>query len=230
MQPYFLPYLGYVSLIKHTDKFILFDTVQFIRHGWIERNRILNPKSGWQYIQVPLIKESSNTLIKDVKINNELDWKQKIFAQLQHYKKRAPNYKVTVELLKDIFSENFNDIVSLDQISLTKVCRYLGIEKDIQVFSQMGLEVKPARAPDEWALNICKAIDIDEYWNPPGGLTFFDREKYKNANIDLKFHSIKLTEYDQKQTSCELGLSIVDVMMFNDVSAINELLDNYEFL
>ena len=38
MQPYFLPYLGYFSLIKHTDKFILLDTVQFIRHGWIERN------------------------------------------------------------------------------------------------------------------------------------------------------------------------------------------------
>ncbi|MZP67265.1 MAG: glycine transferase, partial [Bacteroidales bacterium] len=40
MQPYFFPYAGYFSLIKHTDKFILLDSVQFIRHGWIERNRI----------------------------------------------------------------------------------------------------------------------------------------------------------------------------------------------
>ena len=39
MQPYFFPYLGYISLIKHTDEFMLFDPVQFIRHGWIERNR-----------------------------------------------------------------------------------------------------------------------------------------------------------------------------------------------
>jgi hypothetical protein len=26
MQPYFLPYLGYFSLMKQTDRFILFDT------------------------------------------------------------------------------------------------------------------------------------------------------------------------------------------------------------
>ena len=34
------------SLIRHTAIFILFDTVQFIRHGWIERNRILKPVEG----------------------------------------------------------------------------------------------------------------------------------------------------------------------------------------
>jgi len=41
MQPYFFPYLGYFSLIKYVDKFILLDEVQYIRHGWINRNRIL---------------------------------------------------------------------------------------------------------------------------------------------------------------------------------------------
>ena len=66
MQPYFAPYLGYISLIKHTDEFILFDTVQFIRHGWIERNRILKPGGGWQYIAIPLVKHSQKTLICDI--------------------------------------------------------------------------------------------------------------------------------------------------------------------
>ncbi len=46
MQPYFFPYIGYFSLIKHVDEFILFDTPQFIRHGWIERNRIKNAGGG----------------------------------------------------------------------------------------------------------------------------------------------------------------------------------------
>ena len=44
MQPYFLPYLGYFSLIKHADIWVVFDTPKFIRHGWIERNRILSPR------------------------------------------------------------------------------------------------------------------------------------------------------------------------------------------
>ncbi len=231
MQPYFFPYLGYFSLIKHTDRFILFDTVQFIRHGWIERNRILNPNGDWQYIKVPLVKFSQSTIIKDIQINNNISWREKIFAQLQHYKKKAPNYTIVIELLEDIFSADYFDIVSLDLNSLIKVADYLGINTSIEVFSSMGLAIEKVNAPDEWALNICKALgNVEEYWNPPGGASFFDRVKYENAGINLKFHSIKLTEYIQRQSIFIPGLSIIDVMMFNSINDINEMLDNYEFV
>lgn len=231
MQPYFFPYLGYFSLIKHTDRFILFDTVQFIRHGWIERNRILNPNGDWQYIKVPLVKFSQSTIIKDIQINNNFGWREKIFAQLQHYKKKAPNYTIVIELLEDIFSADYFDIVSLDLNSLIKVADYLGINTSIEVFSSMGLAIEKVNAPDEWALNICKALgNVEEYWNPPGGASFFDRVKYENAGINLKFHSIKLTEYIQRQSIFIPGLSIIDVMMFNSINDINEMLDNYEFV
>lgn len=231
MQPYFFPYLGYFSLIKHTDRFILFDTVQFIRHGWIERNRILNPNGDWQYIKVPLVKFSQSTIIKDIQINNNFGWREKIFAQLQHYKKKAPNYTIVIELLEDIFSADYFDIVSLDLNSLIKVADYLGINTSIEVFSSMGLAIEKVNAPDEWALNICKALgNVEEYWNPPGGASFFDKVKYEKAGIKLKFHSIKLTEYIQRQSIFILGLSIIDVMMFNSINDINEMLDNYEFV
>jgi hypothetical protein len=231
MQPYFLPYLGYFSLIKHTDEFILFDTVQFIRHGWIERNRILKPSNGWQYIMVPLKKHSRETLIKDIEINNDQQWKEKILAQLQHYKKQAPYFSNVIDILNEIFSKEYATIVDLNLASLKTVCNYLGINTPIQVFSLMNIDIEPANAPDEWALNICKALgNVDEYWNPPGGQSFFDRKKYENAGINLKFHSAILTDYDQKRNVFEPGLSILDVMMFNSIEEINKMLDNYELL
>ena len=231
MQPYFLPYLGYFSLIKHTDEFILFDTVQFIRHGWIERNRILKPSNGWQYIMVPLKKHSRETIIKDIEINNDQQWKEKILAQLQHYKKQAPYFSNVIDILNEIFSKEYATIVDLNLASLKTVCNYLGINTPIQVFSLMNIDIEPANAPDEWALNICKALgNVDEYWNPPGGQSFFDRKKYENAGINLKFHSAILTDYDQKRNVFEPGLSIIDVMMFNSIEEINKMLDNYELL
>lgn len=231
MQPYFLPYLGYFSLIKHTDEFILFDTVQFIRHGWIERNRILKPSNGWQYIMVPLKKHSRETLIKDIEINNDQQWKEKILAQLQHYKKQAPYFSNVIDILNEIFSKEYATIVDLNLASLKTVCNYLGIITPIQVFSLMNIDIEPANAPDEWALNICKALgNVDEYWNPPGGQSFFDKKKYENAGINLKFHSAILTDYDQKRNVFEPGLSILDVMMFNSVEEINKMLDNYELI
>lgn len=232
MQPYFMPYLGYFSLIKNTDDFILFDTVQFIRHGWIERNRILKPNGGWQYFQVPIIKENGrDTIIKEVKINNSEKWKSRILGQLQHYKKRAPYYNKVVELLDDIFKADYDDIVLLNKASLERVCKYLGVDSKISVFSEMSLDVAPATAPDEWALNICKAIDgADEYWNPVGGVSFFDKNKYRNAGIKICFQEMILTPYRQLGNEFEPGLSIIDVMMFNSPESINEMLENYRIL
>ena len=40
MQPYLFPYLPYFQLIHAVDSFVIFDTAQFIRRGWMNRNRI----------------------------------------------------------------------------------------------------------------------------------------------------------------------------------------------
>jgi len=231
MQPYFFPYLGYFSLIKHTDKFILLDTVQFIRHGWVERNRILKYPQDWLYIQVPLIKSSRDTLIQDKIINNKSNWQQKILSQLQPYKKKAPYYSQVVLLLEKVLLENDNDIVSLNKRSLQEVCNYLGIATPISVFSEMNLLIDKPNAPDEWALNICKAVSgVTEYWNPPGGKSLFDVKKYNNEGIACKFQSVNLNEYSQKRDVFESGLSIIDVMMFNSPEEINKMLDDYSLI
>lgn len=231
MQPYFFPYLGYFSLIKHTDQFILLDTVQYIRHGWIERNRVLKQDEGWLYLSVPIIKKGRETLIKEVLINNQQNWKQKIFAQLDSYKKKAPYYSAVIELLNEVFSQEYNDIVALNSASLKIVCNYLGIEKEITIFSEMNRSIEEPREPDEWALNICKAIgNVNEYWNPPGGQSFFDPKKYEAAGIQLKFQNINLLPYSQRRDTFEPGLSIIDVLMFNSKETINDMLDNYNFI
>jgi hypothetical protein len=232
MQPYFFPYLGYFSLIKHTDRFILLDTVQFIRHGWIERNRVLKQNDGWLYIQVPIIKKKGReTLIKDLLIDNNQKWKQKIFSQLHQYKKNAPNYNIVIKLLDDLFENEFTNIIALNKTSLEIVCDYLGIRNDIRVFSEMNLSIEKPNAPDEWALNICNAVgNVDEYWNPLGGQSFFDKNKYISSGLGLKFQDIKLQSYYQNREEFEFGLSIIDVMMFNTPEVISEMLNQYELI
>ena len=83
MQPYFFPYIGYFQLINSVDRFILFDDVQYIRHGWVNRNRILKPEEGWQYIIAPLQKHRQTELIRDIKLKEGDDWKKKILRQLE---------------------------------------------------------------------------------------------------------------------------------------------------
>ena len=93
----------------------------------------------------------------------------------------------------------------------------------------MGIAIEPVRDADEWALNICKAVNgADEYWNPPGGQSFFDKEKYDRAGIRLCFQQVELRQYAQNRKTFESGLSILDVMMFQSPEQINKMLDVYE--
>lgn len=229
MQPYFMPYIGYFSLIKHTDKFILFDPVQFIRHGWIERNRILKQNDGWLYIQVPLHKFSRDTTIEQITINNTVDWKNKIKAQLITYKKQAPNYYKVIKLVDEIFEKEFDSITKLNQYSLQKICHYLGFEKEIEIFSEMNLKIDEPNMADEWALNICKALNVENplYINPIGGMDFFNKDKYTKSGINLFFQKMNITSYNQNRSLFEPGLSILDVLMFNNVEQINKMLDDF---
>jgi len=229
MQPYFFPYLGYYSLIKHSDKFILFDVVQFIRHGWIERNRILKPAEGWQYIAVPLEKKGMTTAISDVKIRNSEDWKSRLIRQLEHYKKRAPFYKDTLAVVESSLGLKTDSIVELNANILTKTCAYLGMRLDLSIYSEMNLAIDEVTHPGEWALNISKALKAGEYLNLPGGMEIFKPDQFRSANITLTFLGNNLGAYDQRRAQFEPGLSIVDVMMFNDAGRINKLIDDVSF-
>lgn len=230
MQPYFFPYLGYFALIYHTERWIIFDTAQFIRHGWIERNRILKPQEGWQYFSVPLERHSRETLIKDIRIRNHEDWKGKIFRQLEHYKKKSPYYPEVKDLIDKVFKKDYNSIVDLNKECLFETCKYLGIDFNFSVFSEMNMKLRTISEPDEWALEISRALGAKEYINPPGGIAFFNREKYEKSCIKLTFLKTNLKLYDQNRTSFESGLSIVDVMMFNSPREIIKMLNNVEFI
>ncbi|WMI65840.1 WbqC family protein [Aestuariibaculum sp. YM273] len=230
MQPYFLPYLGYFALINYVDEFILFDTPQFIRHGWIERNRILKLNGEPFYFKVPLEKHSREIPIQDIRINNNIHWKKKILAQITHYKKHASYYNEVVELLEFIFDQDYTSIVSLNHRALKVICSYLEITTPIFIWSQMNIEISPATKPDEWALNISKAKGANCYTNLPGGNLFFDKKKYSNASINLEFLEINSRAYKQFGNEFVFGLSIIDVLLFNSKANILNMLNDFTIL
>jgi hypothetical protein len=59
----------YFALIERTTRWVVFDTAQYIRRGWVNRNRILHPTRGWQYVTVPLAKMPRETPIREVRIS-----------------------------------------------------------------------------------------------------------------------------------------------------------------
>lgn len=222
MQPYFFPYPGYFSLIKHVDEFIIFDTAQFIRHGWVDRNRILN-EGNPLYIRPTKIKHSNRSPINEILLKNNEQWKAKIIAQLTTYRK-APYFEETKSILDNIFEEDIQRLVNLNKMSIQVICNYLDIKTPIKIWSEMDLTIGEVKAPDEWALRICEAMKAQKYINPIGGLELFNSKKYEAMGIDIQFLDC-LPEYNQFDKDFIPGLSIIDMLMFNSKDQINQMLD-----
>lgn len=214
MQPYFFPYLGYYSLIRNTDYFVFFDTPQYIRKGWINRNRILSSSGDSTYFTVPIEKCARETPINQVRIAQDSRWREKIFGQLTIYKKKAPYYDAVIDLVSDVIKSERESISRLAINSIIKCCEFIGIDLKYSIYSEMNLGHIEVKAPDEWAMKITREMKYDTYVNPPGGKSFFDCSKYTAEGIKLEFLWQNVVNYNQHIKGFQPDLSIIDLLMF----------------
>jgi len=226
MQPYIFPYLGYFDLINKSDQWIVFDTPQYIRHGWINRNRILHPTSGWQYFIVPVKKHRRETPINEIEIAKSENWQEKIFGQLNHYRKKARFFSNTVEFIKSCFDNNSGNLAEFNTNIIKKICELLKIDTEIKIFSKMNISINSVEVAGDWALRICETLGAESYINPPGGENIFDKSAFVKSNIKLIIQDFKNINYPVRGYEFIEGLSIIDVLMWNHLSDIKYYLDN----
>ena len=215
MQPYFAPYLGHFDLINQCDEWVIFDTVQYIRHGWVNRNRVLHPTLNWQYLIVPVQKHTRETAIKDISIVAGSDWQTKILGQLQHYRSKAPHFQEVLELMSDTWQTAPSSLAHLNIRLLRMFCERLGIRSKFRVFSEMNLALPVINNPGQWALEISSALGAKEYINPSGGRDLFDTAAFKSRGVKLTIQEARPFLYATKGYNFVPDLSIIDVMMWN---------------
>ena len=230
MQPYTFPYIGYFQLIFYVDKWVVFDDTQYISKGWINRNRILHPdvKKEWQYFTVPLKTHSRESRIKDVAINDEFEWRNQFLGKLTSYKKKAPFYTETVEFIGDCISFRCSSLSEWVVHSLKSTCNYLEIPFNYSIYSKMVINTQNVEHAGQWALEIADALEAAEYVNPPGGYNIFNENEFLERNIELRFLKPNLSPYVQRRGCFVPGLSIVDIMMWNEKDRIHDMLTDYE--
>jgi hypothetical protein len=232
MQPYFFPYLGYFDLLHNVDLFIVYDTVQYIKQGWINRNRILHPdKSGWQYIIVPTVsasfRDSYRTSILDIKVANNKPWQKRILGQLAHYKKFAPYANETIEFVQGCLSSNESSLSRLNVDVLQNCVKYLNLDFNYSICSEMDIDLDLKRDPEERVLDICKFSGANEYINLPGGTELYHSEVFETQKITLGFRKIPPLVYSTGPYKFEENLSIIDLLMWNKPEIIKKHLEEY---
>ncbi|MET3918036.1 hypothetical protein ABID97_004818 [Variovorax sp. OAS795] len=225
MQPYFFPYLGYWQLIDAVDCFVLFDEAQYIKQGWVNRNRVLKQGGGWQYIQVPVAKHSTKTMICEVLIAPDNDWQHRLLNKLAHYKAVAPHFAETIELVEACVRPGpERSIGALNARVVRLVCEALSIRSEIIVSSEHGFDYTDVAEAGDWALAHALQLGATEIINPLNGIALQTTDKLASHGIGLSALHPPTEVYAQGGESFEPALSIIDVMMFNGIAGTAKLL------
>jgi hypothetical protein len=224
MQPYFFPYLAYWQLINAVDKYVVYDDVNFIKNGWINRNFILvnNQK---HLITLPLEGSSSSKLINEVFITQDQKSKTKLLRTIQQAYARAPYLDKVFPIIERFIEEN--QVISLAVYnSILDIVKYLEIDTEILISSKIDKN-KDLKAQEK-VIHITKLLQGTEYCNSIGGKDLYDTQDFQKEGIKLAFLSSKPVPYKQFNSEFVSDLSIIDVLMFNPPHKIKEMLLSYD--
>lgn len=229
MQPYFLPYIGYWQLIKAVDIFVIYDDVQYIKQGWVNRNRfIVNGKVS--YFTLPVSKGSMNDLIKEKTIQPQWFNKERekfIKSLCQNYGK-SQHASLLDKIVKIIRFDSKELSVFLGYI-IKEICKLLDISTDITCSSLINHN--RSLTGENRVIDICKAFDAKQYINSIGGTDLYSGEDFKENNIELRFVKSNLIEYRQINcNSFEPFLSILDVLFNCGIEKTKQMLLDFDLV
>ena len=224
MQPYFLPYIGYWQLIKAVDKYVIYDDVNYIKRGWINRNNILMG-GGKKFFTITLNGSSQNKLINEIEISDDF---RKFMKTIQQHYIRAPYYGDILPLIEKIVSFETRCLSVFITNSIKSILSYLSVDTEILISSQLVKDCS-LNGKDK-IINICKNLGADSYYNAIGGQEMYNKDECANHGIDLRFLKTKIVSYKQFKNEFVPSLSILDVLMFNSVGEINIMLDSFELI
>ena len=162
MQPYFMPYIGYWQLMNVVDTYVIYDDVNYIKRGWINRNRILIDGEP-RYFNIPIQGVSQNKLIKDVDccLSDELIEKRLRTIELAY--RRAKYFEDIFPMIDRIINCGDIAIVDLIEKSFLEITKYLDITTEI--IRSSSLDKDNSLKGQNKILNICKVLGANEYYN-----------------------------------------------------------------
>jgi len=226
MQPYLFPYVGYYQLVNAADRFVVYDDVNFINRGWINRNNILiNGKAS--LFSVPLKKASQNKLICEIQLGED-PWRPELLKKIELAYKKAPHYNNIFPMVVDIISGGHTHIAGLALSGLTTISAYLGFTT-VFVNSSSVYNNRDINAQYR-ILDICRQENAATYINPIGGTEIYSKELFGEAGIKLQFLRTGNVAYRQYANDFVPNLSILDLLMFNSKEEIKLVMDNYELI
>lgn len=227
MQPYFFPYIGYWQLIHVVDRFVIYDDVNYIKGGWVNRNRLLINGEP-TYITAPLQQPSPYKRICDTALQPSFSWRNKLVKMVETTYRKAPCFVDVFPVIEGVIRHEADSLPAYLAYQLQVLAAFMGIKTEFVITSRCY--DNDHLSGQARILDICKQEKACIYINPQGGQALYDTRTFCSAGIDLRFIAMHTLPYKQMGIGFVPYLSIIDVLMGIGPAEIKHHLNAFDLI
>jgi len=209
LQPGYLPWLGFFDQMRRSDIFVLYDDVQYDKHGWRNRNRIKSPK-GPHWLTVPVHHKGLGwPRINEIEIDNQTPWAKKHIGTIRQFYAKAPYLNRYVPMLEDVLLQPWKFLAELDMSVIGLMCEWLGVHRRVLRSSSLGVEGER----NERLYALCKHLGATRYLSGDSAKSYLDLDLFARNGIDVEWQGFEHPIYPQQHGDFVPFLSALDLVL-----------------
>lgn len=208
-QPNYIPYLGFFNKIKQSDIFVIYDTAQYSKNDFHNRNRVKG-QNGPIWLTIPVSVKLGQE-IGEVKIADS-KFREKHLKTIESCYKKSTNFSYLFGKIKDCFDFQTDNLCEFNTFFLSAIFSELGIKVKVVKTSELGLD--HALKSTDALLKIVELSGADTYLSGPGAKSYLEENKFIENNKKLIWQDFSPPVYEQLWGEFLPYMSVLD-MMFN---------------
>ncbi len=209
-QPVYLPWLGLFHKIALSDTFCYFNDVQYLQKDWNNRNKI-KTKTEAIWLTVPVLSKGyREKKIREIEIDNSLNWRSKHWRSIYLNYKKAPFFSRYSDFFEDTYKKDWQYLADLNEYMLKWFLKELGINVEYHKASELNFEGYKS----DLVLDMCKKLGANLYIFGALGRGYAKEENFNKQGIKIYFQDYKHPAYSQLHGEFLPYMSIID-LLFN---------------
>lgn len=209
-QPQYLSYPGIFDKMDRADVYVFLDNVQYIRGGFLNRNR-LRTREGWTWVTLPVHSEYPSRICEVVPVRSEWITKhRKTISQLYSHSK----YLERLSGLWSVLDEAQNTpLAVINSRSTLEIAKVLGIKPVTMLESELNLSAEECMTADLRLITLCKKLGCDTYLAGKSGKNYMNLNVWEKHEIQVNWQDFQLEPYKQLFPGWVENLSTVDLLL-----------------
>jgi hypothetical protein len=211
IQSCYIPWKGFFDLIGRCDEYVIFDSAQYVKRHWHNRNRI-KTANGIEWLTIPVVtKGRFEQPIDQVEI--EKPWADKHWRALELAYKRALFFEQLAPTVKAWYelAEQQTKLTDVNVIFLQGIAGLLGL----QIPMTRDGAYPASDTKTERLLGIVRAAGADHYLSGPSARDYFEEPIFRAAGITTEWMNYEgYLPYPQLHGPFEHAVTVLD-LLFN---------------